>query len=729
MSLKNIVAQFGHKQKEKPKTFLAVEISSETIKSALWTVEDGKTKIIKIGSLQEWDGKNKKLLLTAVDISISHACEKAELEPEGLIFGLPEDWLEKEEILEEKKELLKFICQKLALKPLGFVVNLEALVTYLKSKEGTPISAIFINLQEDQSLISLVLLGKIQGTKIVGRSEDLAADVKEGLARFDKIENLPARMIIFNGTSDWEEYKQQLVSFDWLEKLPFLHFPKVETLGVNKSIEAVAIAGGTEVAKSLGFTIKETERKGKEEIKEEAEEEKEPAVKSEESSAGGFGFIQDQDITQVSPEPQASPEKEEEKQSEEIIPPAPPKTKTYLVRSNSLVAKAKTFIRQLFFNLRLFSLGGKKRLTIVLIVLAFLLFSGGALAFYWYVPHAKVILYFTPKTLEEKLKVTIPAEQKTITVEDKKTKATTGEKIVGDEAKGEVIVYNKTDVVKSFAAGTILVGPDNLQFTLDEETSVASRSSELGEEGEQIIYGKTAAQITAANIGTESNLAGGSNFTFKAYSDNLYSAKTEEGLTGGTSRQIKVVSAEDISSLLKELKTELKEKAGLKLQEELSSEKEILKESLEEESLDENFSAAKGEESNQLELELKVNFSAFVYHKTDLEEALSASIKDKISEGFIFNPEKTAIETKEIKIKEEEAEIAANIKAYLLPKINFEEVKTHLVGTNPEKSEAYLGSLPNFSKADIKITPSFFGRLKTLPRLSKNIIIEVQREE
>jgi len=212
MSLKNIISKLSHKQKEELKTFLAVEISSETIKSALWTVEAARTEIIKIGSLQEWDGENKELLLAAVDKSISSACEKTSAEPEGMIFGLPRSWIKDDQIIEEKKELLKFICHRLELKPLGFVANLEALIAYLKIKEGTPVNAIFINLQETQSLISLVQLGKIKATKIVGRSDDLAADVKEGLSRFKKMENLPARMIIFNGTVDLEEYKQETVA-------------------------------------------------------------------------------------------------------------------------------------------------------------------------------------------------------------------------------------------------------------------------------------------------------------------------------------------------------------------------------------------------------------------------------------------------------------------------------------------------------------------------------------
>ncbi|PIS09109.1 hypothetical protein COT75_03115, partial [Candidatus Beckwithbacteria bacterium CG10_big_fil_rev_8_21_14_0_10_34_10] len=116
MELKKIFSKFRIEDKEEEKSFLAVEITGETIKSALWVVRDGKTKILKVGSLEEWDSKNKDLLLAGIDASITNASSKSKSEPEGVIFGLPESWVEKEDINEDKKELLKFICQKLELK-------------------------------------------------------------------------------------------------------------------------------------------------------------------------------------------------------------------------------------------------------------------------------------------------------------------------------------------------------------------------------------------------------------------------------------------------------------------------------------------------------------------------------------------------------------------------------------------------------------------------------------
>ena len=81
-------------------------------------------------------------------------------------------------------------------------------------------------------------------------------------------------------------------------------------------------------------------------------------------------------------------------------------------------------------------------------------------------------------------------------------------------------IFNKTGSSKTFAAGTVLLGGDNLAFNLDEETTVASRSAT--EDGEGVITitpGKADAKITASNIGSDSNLAAETRLSFKQFSE------------------------------------------------------------------------------------------------------------------------------------------------------------------------------------------------------------------
>ena len=108
----------------------------------------------------------------------------------------------------------------------------------------------------------------------------------------------PARMILYNGHTDFEEAKQQLISYSWEEKLPFIHFPKVEALSPETTIRALALAGGSEVAKSLGLEVKPQE--------------KSPAL----TTAASLGFVSGEDIADKTPVPEQEPEPELEPEPE-----------------------------------------------------------------------------------------------------------------------------------------------------------------------------------------------------------------------------------------------------------------------------------------------------------------------------------------------------------------------------------------------------------------------------
>ncbi|MBU1085198.1 hypothetical protein KKB06_02515, partial [Patescibacteria group bacterium] len=507
MELKNLLTKL--KNKEEPlEQFFALEISDDIVKSAVWTVDDGHTKVVKIGSLNSWDGKSDEKLLNAVDQSITDASKNLEKEPSGVIFGLPETWIEAEGIVAGKKSILKKVCQELELKPLGFVVTDTAVIKYLKIEEGTPPSAIFLRLSDSELNLSLVKLGKIIGVELVGRSGDLGPDVEEGLSRFDKIDTLPSRMILYNGKKDFEEDKQQLMSYDWEEKLPFIHFPKVESLPQDASIKAIALAGGSEVAKSLGFNIKFQEKS--------------------EPSAASLGFSSKdiaQKITMLEPQPKV----------ESVI------TKPKLSIASYIPKLTNTF-SNLFFKFKGLIKPKKTPKTFTIIISIFIALFIGLFLAYWYIPKATVTIYIEPKTIDENLTLTIdsntntldpekgiiPGESVDISVEGSKSIPTTGTSLIGDPAQGDITIYNKTDDSKTFTAGSVLIGTDNLSFTLDEDITIASSSAS----SEGITFGKTTAKITASSIGPEGNLSANTNMSFKQFSEDNFSAKVIDALSG-----------------------------------------------------------------------------------------------------------------------------------------------------------------------------------------------------
>lgn len=770
MDVPNILTKFSSKEKQEEQ-FLAIEIGSESVTTALWKVLEGQTEIVSIGTTEEWevDEKNESLL-TAIDASLAKSIGEVKSEPNKVIFGLQESWVDGESISKEYSKQLKQICEKFEFEPIGFVVASEAIIQLLKKKEGTPPTAILIRVNEAELQVSVVNLGKITGTETVARSEDIGADVEEGLARFEIDEKLPSRMLLYNALGDMEKLKQDLLSYSWLDKLPFLHFPKVKILESQTAIKAVAIAGGAEAAKALGFEIvKDVEKEEsddfdkKTEIKEETTElgekettqEEKPESREEQNvvvaDAEEIGFHMHTDVSgkeeqkpKVEKIEEAVAEAEEEKELEE---------NGSTVQGMNLREKLLGLLGNLsqIFTLpaRKFSgIGGKlgsKMKVGVITSIAFLIFLLIAGVYgYWIIPKAKLVLYVRPKTLEKELVITIDPsssqllEGETIIpgkfieteVESSKEKDATGNKTVGERAIGELTLYNKTSAEKSFKAGTILVGQDNLQFALDTDVKVASASAEESEESITTVFGKTKAQATATAIGADYNLSSSTEFRFKEFSTASYNAKNDTDFTGGSSREVQAISQDDIDELINLLTIELKEKAAQELEMEEGVGKEVLSDGAKTEIISEELSGKAGEEAQKIKATLRLLVSTIAYQQADLESVLRNAVSQSIPEDFELREEESVKEVQSVKYEEDTATITLLYKAILSPQINKDDIKNNIVGKYPQIAREYLESLPNYSKAEIEITPKVFpAKLKTFPRRKDNISIEIKVEK
>lgn len=706
--IKDLFKKITKKQEEKEEIFLALEIDNEKIISSLWQIKQGKTEVTKLGSLEEWQEEEEESLLLACDASVSKLLEGVLPEPTGIIFGLPESWVKEDEILPVYKKRLRAICEKLALKPLGFVVTVEALMQYLKKEEGVPLSAILVKAKQSGVVVSLVKLGKIKGIQKAGKSEDLGADVEEALARFEEKEILPSRILLFNGLVDFEEARQQLTSFSW-QNLNFLHLPKVEMLEPRTSIKAIAIAGGSEVAKSLGFKLKT-----------EAEEE---AEKPED-----LGFVEGEEaIEKRAVKVEEATRIEEAVRVEESL-----KTpRAVHVEKKAIMEKLRN-IKPLRF-LRRFTLFLPVKLPVFLgggflILVAFLLFL------WWRWPKAEITLYLQPKTLKEVLEVSldseaasgepgvIKAEREKVTLEGRQEKETSGKKLIGEKAKGEVLIYNKTDEEKIFNEETVLIGPEGLSFVLTEEVKIASRSAEEG----GVTYGKTTAQIEAVSIGTESNLGENSKLTIKSFSQEEFSATTEKGFSGGTSREIRAVSPEDMADLRESLVKKLQEEAKEELKEKIGSAREIFEQSLEDEIVQENFSHGEDEETTSLALNLTLELSVLTFSQDDLLLQAKERLQERIPEDFVLTEEGTTSRVLKGEFEEGESDIEVELEVKLQPKLDFEEIKKTISGKRAQGAEEVFGQIPGFSKSEIKISPLFPGPLARIPYRKENINIKIK---
>lgn len=743
---------------DEPKKFIAVEISFDAVKSAIWQSTGVHTEVVAVGSVQAWTSGSIDELITAIDTSLADAQASVSDEPDQVIFGLPVTWVDNDGIAEDRKPLLKQICHRLGLKAIGFVVTTEAMVHHLREVEGGPPSAILIQVASQEIATSLVYLGKLEATQVVGRSTSVAVDIEEGLARIPHTGHLPSRMIMLTNEDDVESLKQELISYDWQKKLEFLHIPKIEALPKEWSIKAISLAGGSEVIESLGFTnLSGSTKPAKPEVDTdlitepisspkpppEAESEPVPAPEPEfqsepqpivaiETSSDALGFTPVDFTAPAAPEPTP------------LLPPTPeidnleipqPEPKTSLQPPRLLVGFGKR-LKQLVARPVAKSQSpsprrlSKKWLLPAVVSLIVIGVVGGAVQAYLTLPHAQVSAYISSNPYTQPVSFTVSTtaadnnlenltvlgQKQTVDRNGSKTAATTGSKTVGDRAKGKVVVYNRTTATKTLAAGTVLK-TNNLKYTLDTSITVASASTkENADFSTTTEPSKTEAAITAADIGEPYNIAKDTQLAVANFSSDSFIAVTQAAVSGGTARKVAAVSKDDQDNLKKALIAELKTEISQSMQ--TTSDGSMHQVAVGDPKItDEKYSLDKGEEGDALTLQLKM--SQIVYQFDDKEVLLLAQSKAlaNLPSNTQVKPDSASIRILNATINDQEkALINAEVVLQSVPKVEASEYSKVLVGVPISQVKTKLSAMPNFVRSEVSGKWLLFGRLPLKPQ-------------
>ena len=729
MELGSLLSKINKSKEKAPKKMLALVIGSETVHSAVWHVEGNQSKIFSLGSVEEY--ADEQNLIPAADASLSTALETLTQEPDEVILGLPENWVSDDKIASKKQLLVKELLSKLTLKAVGFVVVTEAIVNFLKTKEGTPLTGVLIELTESDATLNLVNLGKIVDNHTVGRSDDLGADVEEGLARFKSVENFPSRMLLFDGNLDLETARQTLLSYSWKDKMLFLHVPKIEILDKDIPVRAVVVSTASENVNQV--PEKTTKTTQAQQLAQHGFYSDTDIASKKPKPTAATAKPPDQKVAASEPAPKPSAVKPPDHTSAQQIQQSVPAGKFKLETALSFIKKnlpLKTYLTKIF--------AGRKLPSIVVIWLAiFVTLLVASVVAYWRLPKATITLFLTPKTIKEEIDFIVESGKSTdpeknrvrgevieVEIEDTLDKDTSGESLVGEKASGKVDLFNKTNKTKKFSAGTVLIGPKQLEFELDGDVTIASQSAtDTG-----ITFGKVSVTATSSNVGSESNVNSNVAFTVKGFSVDNFSAKATSDFAGGSSQQIRAVSEEDREELLKELSEKLGQKAEDQLKKDLAEDETLINTGFESEVISQKFTKAVGEEADSVSLTLKLRITTLKFKTQDALILAQSELSDKIPEGFVSLDSAGKIQIDEAYIEEGGgvADISATLGLNLVPKIDQDAMIHYLKGKRPEATESFIKSIPSFSKVDIQLSPKLPSAIATFPHRAENIFIDIQ---
>jgi len=124
--------------------------------------------------------------------------------------------------------------------------------------------------------------------------------------------------------------------------------------------------------------------------------------------------------------------------------------------------------------------------------------------------------------------------------------AATGEKDVGEKAKGTLTFKNESGVDETIAAGTTTTSTLGVEFTLDNAVNVSKAS--LNSAGDKVL-GQATGSVTAKDSGTGGNLGASTSYVVSGHSKISATGAT----SGGITKKIKVVTKQDIEKAKKTL--------------------------------------------------------------------------------------------------------------------------------------------------------------------------------
>ncbi len=743
MNLKDLLTS----KETTPELFWALVIEKGLVQAGIWYIGESVAEVVSVGAGVPWESEDE--LIEATDAALSSAIQKVPEdypEPQKTVFGVATSWVTNGEISSENLNKIKKLCTELTLTPVGFVVLPEAIAHFYKSNEGAPLNAIVLKSGDDSLELSVFKLGELVGTTEVSRSVSLADDVIEGLSRFNGAAPLPTRFVVYDGKEgELEDVKQTLIQTNWTEgKINFLHTPQVEVLNSEKKVLATALAGGAEIGNVNAVVANEDEDEEGATFEEVRKDESVPATPP---SAASLGFsvgedvssMKREDVQNVAPVENAMPVANQPQQMYSMQPTQPQANSTskfapakfaagYLARSKSLFHS----FSKLFSKPSGVSGNKNKWLTIILIALGALFITVNIL--WWFVQTADITVYVTPKRAEENMRVTfdsgggydpengvIPARVITDNVSGEKTKSTTGTKLIGNKATGSVQIANGNGTAINLSAGTVLTSASGFKFVTNDEASVSG----------QLLPGSpgtATVNVTAGDIGSSYNLAKGEVFSVGNYSKALVAATSTGDFTGGSSQQISAVGKEDREKLESDLINELKQGVTTNMVSKVSEGEMLVGDLVALDPVSENFDHNEGDQAESLKLSLDLSAKGLAADRTKLLEYAKKVLASKSTADYSLSSDH--IDFRFTYIEESEGRYAYDvvIGGNFLPNVDTEGIKKVIMGKNANVATEYLNSITGFDHADVSLKIKFPAPLKTIPRISKNIDIDIRPE-
>ncbi len=327
------------------------------------------------------------------------------------------------------------------------------------------------------------------------------------------------------------------------------------------------------------------------------------------------------------------------------------------------------------------------------------------------------------KSFDEKLGI-IPATLKEVKKTDNVKVSATGKKNVGDKAKGSVSLQNctKTDGSVTVPAGTTV---NNAGFAFITDVDLTLSESSFTGSG-KCTSGDKEVAVTAANSGDQYNLSGGRNFSVSGYSG--INGTDSSAMSGGTTKNVSVVSDQDIATAKQQLADKSKAVAQAELSKVFKDEKLL--------ALAETTSSADpvvtstpkvGEEASDVTVTSITTYTMLGIKQDNLKKLVTnAAKKDIDTDKQAINDDglDKAVFRQVNKVSANEQKLSVQTTVSTGVSVNEDELKTQIAGKKKGDVQSTIGALPGVKDVQVKYSPFW---ISVTPKKASKITIEFEK--
>lgn len=314
----------------------------------------------------------------------------------------------------------------------------------------------------------------------------------------------------------------------------------------------------------------------------------------------------------------------------------------------------------------------------------------------------------------------IRSQKSTVNRELTKKFTPSGKKQVGDKSTGTVTVANKNSTTtENFQAGTKFTDSAGLVFVSDAAFSVGPASVSGG----QVQSGApTTVPVTAESAGTEYNLSSG--VTLEISGSTGFFDTIGGGMTGGTSKEVSIVTQADVDSVVQELSQPGSEEVTAELERAFAKDVVVFDDTYSVVSSNAQASPSVGEEALEGEVKVQLSYSLHGVEKQTLIDFAKAKTDISDENQNVYSVDATSVSAKAIKQNADNIEVELNIDSFVGPSLDEDKIKELSTAKGYSQIIDDLGKLEGVFFVDVEFSPFYVGKAPGTSKIDVDIKID-----